>query len=372
MRFLFCSFAVLLSSFVAPAVWAQASTTGEATATATDDSFEAVMKKMKDAEAGLKELVQKIQAASGDERPAMIKKYQEQVEALRRLLPELKTAAIKAYRAAPNESEKVNETLVGLVASDVRSDKYDSALELAKMMFDNKAEAKELNLFAGMANFCTQNFELAKTQLEQAKADGIMDRQGAQYLASVDAEIANWKNELEIRAKEAAADDLPRVLLTTSKGDITIELFENEAPQAVGNFVSLVENKFYDGLTFHRVLPGFMAQGGCPDGTGAGGPGYDIYCECGRDDHRKHFRGTMSMAHAGKDTGGSQFFLTFRPTPHLDGRHTAFGRVIEGMDVLADLQRIDPRRGGSKPDKIVKATVIRKRNHEYKPTKVKK
>jgi cyclophilin family peptidyl-prolyl cis-trans isomerase len=115
-----------------------------------------------------------------------------------------------------------------------------------------------------------------------------------------------------------------------------------------------------------------MAQGGDPTGTGSGGPGYEIYCECEKPGARQHFRGTLSMAHAGKDTGGSQFFLTFRPTTHLNGRHTAFGRVIEGMDVLAKLHRIDPDRPASaKPDKIVKAEVVRKRDHQYEPTKVK-
>jgi cyclophilin family peptidyl-prolyl cis-trans isomerase len=161
------------------------------------------------------------------------------------------------------------------------------------------------------------------------------------------------------------------VKLETNKGVMVIELFENEAPQTVGNFVSLVEGKKYDKLTFHRVLPGFMAQGGDPEGTGAGGPGYEIYCECYKPDYRRHFRGTLSMAHAGKDTGGSQFFLTFRPTTHLNGKHTAFGRVIEGMDVLAKLQRIDPERPSSvRPDTIVKAEVLRKRDHKYEPTKV--
>ena len=102
-----------------------------------------------------------------------------------------------------------------------------------------------------------------------------------------------------------------------------------------------------------------MAQGGDPRGTASGGPGYTIPCECDKENHRDHFRGSLSMAHAGKDTGGSQFFLTFVPTPHLDGRHTVFGRIIEGMDVLAELQRRDPS-SHAKPqkdaDKIIAAT----------------
>lgn len=173
--------------------------------------------------------------------------------------------------------------------------------------------------------------------------------------------------EEKIRAAEAAADDLPRVKMKTTKGDIVIELFENQAPNTVANFITLVEKKFYDGLTFHRVLEDFMAQGGCPTGSGTGGPGWAIACECKRPDARQHFPGTLSMAHAGPNTGGSQFFLTFVATDHLDGRHTAFGRVIEGADVLAKLQRIDPNRRspGVQPDKMLEVTVLRKRNHPY-------
>ncbi|MBC7856939.1 MAG: peptidylprolyl isomerase, partial [Pirellulaceae bacterium] len=110
---------------------------------------------------------------------------------------------------------------------------------------------------------------------------------------------------------------MPRVKMTTTKGVMVIELFENEAPDTVGNFLSLVEKKFYDDKSFHRVLNHFMAQGGDPKGDGTGGPGYQIYCECHKPDYRRHFRGCLSMAHAGRDTGGSQFFLTFRPTPEL-------------------------------------------------------
>ena len=150
--------------------------------------------------------------------------------------------------------------------------------------------------------------------------------------------------------------------IETNRGTLVVELFENEAPETVGNFVSLVEKGFYNGLTFHRVLPGFMAQGGDPNGDGNGGPGYKIYCECAKPVHREHFRGTLSMAkQPQKDTGGSQFFITFRPTPQLDGKHTAFGRVVEGLDVLAKIQRRNPESEEERkltPDRIVKAEVV--------------
>jgi cyclophilin family peptidyl-prolyl cis-trans isomerase len=193
----------------------------------------------------------------------------------------------------------------------------------------------------------------------------------AEFLSDIAKAKKAWAEEKELRAAEAKADDLPRVKFTTNKGVIVMELYENEAPETVGNFISLVEKKYYDGLTFHRVLPNFMAQGGCPKGDGTGGPGYTIFCESTKPEHRNHFAGTLSMAKtAMKDTGGSQFFLTFRRTSHLDGMHTVFGRVIEGLDVVENIQRINPgRSGGVSPDKIVKAEVVRKRDHEYKPNK---
>ncbi|SDI97277.1 peptidylprolyl isomerase [Salimicrobium halophilum] len=112
---------------------------------------------------------------------------------------------------------------------------------------------------------------------------------------------------------------------------MTLELYEEDAPGTVENFESLANKEFYDGLTFHRVIPNFVIQGGCPKGDGTGGPGYTIKCETDDNPHR-HERGTLSMAHAGRDTGGSQFFVCHSPQPHLDGRHTVFGKVIDGVE----------------------------------------
>lgn len=115
-------------------------------------------------------------------------------------------------------------------------------------------------------------------------------------------------------------------IVKTEKGDITIKLYPEETPIAVANFATLANDKFYDGLNFHRVIAGFMAQGGCPNGRGTGGPGWSIACECKQNKH-KHVKGTLSMAHAGPNTGGSQFFICFASTPHLDGVHTVFGGI---------------------------------------------
>lgn len=114
---------------------------------------------------------------------------------------------------------------------------------------------------------------------------------------------------------------------------IEFELYPNEAPGTVANFEKLANEGFYNGLTFHRVIPGFVSQGGCPQGTGTGGPGYTIKCETVGNPH-KHEVGSLSMAHAGKDTGGSQFFIVHEPQPHLNGVHTVFGKVTSGMDTV--------------------------------------
>ncbi|MBP5759551.1 MAG: peptidylprolyl isomerase [Bacteroidales bacterium] len=138
-------------------------------------------------------------------------------------------------------------------------------------------------------------------------------------------------------------------LIETVKGTMKVRFYEKDAPNTVANFVKLAKSGFYDGLTFHRVIPDFVIQGGCPRGDGTGGPGYTIKCELDGD-NQYHDRGVLSMAHAGRDTGGSQFFICHNRenTQHLDRHHTCFGRVYEGLDV------IDKIRQG---DKILKITI---------------
>ena len=128
--------------------------------------------------------------------------------------------------------------------------------------------------------------------------------------------------------------------IKTNRGDIEVELFAAEAPKTVNNFVFLAKDGYYDGLTFHRVIPRFVAQGGCPHGTGAGGPGYTFEDETKGNPH-KHETGSLSMANAGPNTNGSQFFICYEDQPHLDGKHTVFGKVTKGMDVVLSLEQGD-------------------------------
>lgn len=139
----------------------------------------------------------------------------------------------------------------------------------------------------------------------------------------------------------------------TKMGKFKIELFGDKAPLTVGNFIKLADKGFYNGLIFHRVIPNFMIQGGCPHGNGRGGPGYTIRDEF-HPDLKHNAKGILSMANAGPDTGGSQFFITVAPTPWLDGHHSIFGKVIEGMDIVESISKVDKDRN----DKPLKDIVI--------------
>lgn len=140
------------------------------------------------------------------------------------------------------------------------------------------------------------------------------------------------------------ASDYKSALIKTEKGTMKLKLFYDETPQTVCNFANLANEGFYKNLTFHRVINDFVIQGGCPNGTGTGGPGYEIACECDEQTHQ-HERGSISMAHAGRDTGGSQFFICHSPQPHLDGIHTIFGQIDkkdkESLKVLDSIRQGD-------------------------------
>ena len=277
----------------------------------------------------------------------------------------LESSATDVLIAEPDNAtakQVVLDALQGAMATDDPL----RGLDLARLLQEAGSQEEQVLLTGATAAMIVSDLDAASTFLKAASDAGVDSDKVSSLEQALETERPKVEAEMAKRAAEEKADDLPRVKIETSKGTIVVELFENEAPNAVANFISLVEKHFYDGTVFHCVIPQFMAQGGDPKGTGSGGPGYSIACECELPGARKHFLGSLSMAHAGKDTGGSQFFLTFRPTEHLDGKHTVFGRVIEGLDVLPKIQRTEGPMAGL-PDKIVKAEVIRKRDHAYEP-----
>ena len=275
-----------------------------------------------------------------------------------------------------------SEFLYAYLRMACENDDYEVAYDTSRLLLSINYQGDAFPAFAGYAAYCVNDFDMAEQQLKMAldqkwlvprKAGDLMDR-ARNALQTLSKSRAEWEAELAIRQAEDAAGKAdpnqanPRVRIETSKGPIVVELFENQAPNATANFITLTEKGYYTDIPFHRVLPGFMAQGGDPTGTGAGGPGYTIRSQYQNPDARKHFRGTLSMARTAQpDTEGSQFFLCFVPAKFLDNNYTAFGRVVEGMDVLAQIAKMDPENPDPaiEPDTIVSATVLNKRPHAY-------
>ncbi len=310
----------------------QADATGEKTLDELLTQWSEMDKKLKEAESAAR--------ADGASEAAKIT-YKDMVDQAYKLIDQIQTSAVAAISKNAMDETAANTLLGIMLNGSLRTDGDKKVLALADTLI---------------------NAGLSAELFEPAIKSNRLSPFGKDLFA-----------EIMIRHQEHQADDLPRVKLTTTKGEIVVELFENEAPNTVANFISLTKAKFYDGLKFHRVIEGFVAQAGCPKGDGTGDPGYSIKCECFEKNARKHFTGSLSMAHGGRDTGGSQFFLTFRATSVLDGRHTVFGRAISGMDVLEQLTRNATDAGpipGVEADKILKAEVVRDRGHEYKPAKV--
>ena len=333
------------------------------------DEMTAAAKTLKECVAELTVLQAKYHQPKADQ-AAIEKKFNEVQLQARAASEKLETAAFAVAMTDPKNAQ-AREITGAVMAAALKTDDPKRALTLAAMLDKAGAAGEGVLMMAASAAMLTSDLDATEAYLKKAAAAGVKPEKIAELEQAVAAERPKVDEEMAKRAAEAKADDLPRVKITTSQGDVMVELFENEAPNTVANFVSLVEKGFYNGTPFHRVIGGFMAQGGDPTGTGTSGPGYAIACEVGKPGARKHFLGTLSMAHAGPNTGGSQFFLTFRPTEHLDGKHTVFGRVIDGFDVLPKLMRTQDDQGlpvaGAQPDKILKAVVVRKRSHAYEP-----
>lgn len=281
--------------------------------------------------------------------------------------------AIDAFKAQNSQDDELAVFLMTMLDKTVVStEEYETAYVIAKALDGSIPEQYSyLYAYAAYAAFNVMELDDAEAFYQKAKETGGLeglrkqDPRGEMQIPAMITQVLPqyrklWPEELAAREKDAA-EELPRVLLRTTKGDIVLELFLREAPEAVGNFMTLVSQKYYDGVPFHRVLAHFMAQGGDPTGTGTGGPGYCIKDECKKPSARMHFRGSLSMAKtAAPDSGGSQFFLCFIPTVHLNGQHTVFGRVVEGLEVLSELQRINPEgRNLPVPDRIVEARILR-------------
>ena len=331
----------------------------------TDSDFVQAQEELKKLVGELTELQAEYQQRNAD-KISIENKFNTTRDNARKAALALEQSASAAVLANPENADAC-AVVRDVLQSALQADNPKKTLSLVQTLDDAGKANEELLLTGATAAMITSELDLAEKFLKAAEEAGVSADKIASLQKAIDHERPKVDSEMATRAAEGKADDLPRVKIETTKGTIIVELFENEAPNTVANFISLVESHFYDGTPFHRVIPQFMAQGGDPTGTGTSGPGYTIDCECELPNARKHFLGSLSMAHAGKDTGGSQFFLTFRPTEHLDGRHTVFGRVIKGLDILPKITRTEGPQARPTQDKIISAEVIRKRDHAYEP-----
>lgn len=313
--------------------------------------------------------------------PEIRRHFEQQLSRGEELQPRLIEAAFVAYAKRPEDNKDLINFLGSVAAMEAAREEYEIAARILQRLIDNGVESQGLYELAISTAFKANDFELAEKYLALEKKKklhfGTINSQG--FRGQIEYYREAWGKEKQRRDAESLADDLPRVKIRTNKGEIELELFENEAPNTVANFIALVEKGFYDGLTFHRVTAGETAQAGCPVGDGTGGPGYRIRSECRNPKRRCHFRGSLSMVTTAPGTSGSQFSLCLVPARQMDGQHTVFGRVVRGMEVLSKLQRRVPRDPMSvamnphanvmipPADRILSATVVRKRPHPYKP-----
>ena len=207
------------------------------------------------------------------------KEWEDAITRGNELIPQLRDDGLAAFVESPNEDNVLTQLLLKLAEDAMDKNDFDVVANMTSTMLNSGCTVRSLYNLAGISMFCIHEFEIAKVFLTKAQELEEISEMAIGDLKDIDSYTEFWNREQEIRTAEAEADNLPRITFKTTRGDIVIELFENEAPGTVGNMISLVSSGFYDNLKFHRVLPNFMAQGGCPKGDGTGGPGYEILDE---------------------------------------------------------------------------------------------
>lgn len=269
-----------------------------------------------------------------------------------------------ACKALPGESRMI----LRLAEAYQMSNRHAEAVTVVDALLDLEPGQPRGYLLRGQLRQALGSFDAAVDDFRKVGTFPIDAKNGRMVDALLEQALAlqkAWPEELQARKRDEAKGDLPRVEIQTGRGKILLELFEDDAPNTVANFLSLVQARFYDGIRFHSAVPGQVIQGGDPYSRnpedprmGRGGPGYRIPTQTSA---RRHWRGVITMARAELDTDGSQFFLTIQPLPHLDGKYAVFGRVLEGQDV------VDKLRPG---DLITGIQIARKRDHPYVPEKL--
>lgn len=277
----------------------------------------------------------------------------------------------KTFLAEPNQAN--GGELVKLVKQLYDNGNVDEAYLYCSDLVKNNFKSAHLDdLMAASAYSCDQFADAAKHFDLAQKSGNFTDISLIANKEDIETAAKAWETEQKIRADEAAKDDLPRVQLETDAGNIVIELFENEAPETVANYISLVKSGYYDNTSFYSVILTSQIFHGCKTEDNRSTPGYRIYCETDKPNKRFPFRGCLTMFTSGKNQAGSIYTISLRPTPHTFEYCTTFGRIVEGLDVLPKIAKVNLRFPvpGMVSTKVKKATVLRDRGHEYVPHKV--
>jgi cyclophilin family peptidyl-prolyl cis-trans isomerase len=298
---------------------------------------------------------------------------------------ELLNAGLAEYTTDPANKQLLGKALFESLERNFKKDNYDGLLPLAKGLYETRYPNPELSRIyllcciaanehdqarALITDLTTSNQQLAELDLIRIQLEKLKE---------------NWESELKARERDAQGEPLPQAKIMTTKGEIVIELFENDAPEAVASFISLAEQGFYNYLDFFLVVDRFAAQTGCPNEDGTGGPGFMLPNEDDKPTARNVFRGSLVLARLPNqpNSGGSQFFFAFMPMLASEQqKYTVFGRVLSGMNNLAALNRIDPTKKKEEkeneeseekkttPDEIISVEILRKRDHKYEPTQL--
>lgn len=293
-------------------------------------------------------------------------------------------AGLAEFQAAPDSNSDLAKFLFATLKRNVEGDVIEGMLPIAKALSDAKYPAPEITGLYAMCCLAENEFEAAREPIERLLQTKNAPAELVAVYEQLDEMESAWQRELSLRNRDAGGDPLPQAKVVTTKGTFVIELFENDAPQAVANFISLAEKGFYNYNQFFLVISNARAQAGCPKADGTGGPGYFIPRESEEHTRRSIFRGSVGLALLPDlpDSGGSQFMIAFMPSPELEKHSTVFGRVISGMPNVARLDRVDPNAKKKKddpnqppeppavPDEIISVEISGKRNHPYEPQKL--
>jgi len=305
-----------------------------------------------------------------DQKSEAVLAYDTLLESGNELLQQFADAAVAAYEADPTNADAERYLRI-MIEHTLTADRYEDVQRMAKAVIEHGTPDALTYEQAAVAAFELGDLDAAERYFGEAEKLGDLSEEAQARRGTIPEWREKLVREMELRNKEAEADDLPRVTIATTKGDIVVELYEDQAPNTVANFVALADRKFYNGLEFYRVDSNFAAVAGCPLNRGTGGPGHEIVSETDRDDRRPAMRGTISMVNGGRDRCGSQFFIALSSSGvrNTDATNPVFGRVISGMNVVERLRRVNPDTTSKDfhRERILDTQVERRRSHDYKP-----